>query len=109
MLVRWIYWDLDLDLSKMIFLVSGHLVPQSSQGHQRPLGNKDERGGRGLLQNPIIHRPQAREDPEEGRLATPVRSGYKHMLSRQKGEREAGDNDITIRRHNRDSIQHKLI
>ena len=63
-----------------------HLVPQTAQGHQRPLGDEDERGGRGLLQDSVIHWPQSREDPEEGGLATTIRSSYKDVLARPKGE-----------------------
>ena len=86
-----------------------HLVPQTSQGHQRPLGDEDERGGRGLLQDSAIHRPQPREDPEEGGLPTAVGTGYKDVLPGLKGERETRNNDISVRRHDGDSIQHKLI
>ena len=86
-----------------------HLIPQTSQGHQRPLGDEDERGGRGLLQDSAIHWPQPREDPEEGGLATPVRSSYEDVLAGLKGERETWNNDISVRRHDGDPIQHKLI
>ena len=81
-----------------------HLVTERAQREVRPLRNEDELVCGGLAHDAAVHGPQPAQDPEERRLAAPVRPDDEQVLLAMRSkarsawtiEAEAEDVDVGI-------------